>query len=526
MQTRSTVMVSNAAVTSSHQLASFHGTNVIKNGGNIFDALITTSSVLSVVQNNLCGLGGDLFALIHTPDGKVLNLNGSGRSSLNANIDAYAKKGLKTIPERGPMAAITVPGIVDAWREINSNYGSMELKNLLSPAIKIAEEGYPLTPKYVASIQGSAKSLGDQKGWKDLFMPDGRSPAAGEIFRQKYLAETLKSVANEGPETFYKGVLMEKIVKGLQEEGCFFTEEDFLKHYSTWDDPLKTTYGGVDVYETYPNSQGATINLWLNLLELNRSEVLSQSDGKSLPLMLETGLKAYRARASYITDPKYHDLPPGFSTMKFSEDLMNLPETEWGVPAGGKDMGDTTYFCLTDNEGNSASVIQSNFMGFGSGVSPAGTGFIMQNRGSYFSLDPQHHNSLQPGKRSFHTLCAAMGIKDNEMSFIAGTMGGDIQPQINVQMINKIVDRDMDVQDILDHPRWAFFGTIYEKPSVLSVEKPLMSELNGVDTKGLSVKEIPAYSSITGHAQAIIFGKKGGIYAGADPRGDGSAVGF
>lgn len=526
MQTRSTVMVSNAAITSSHQLASFHGTNVIRNGGNVFDGLITTSSVLAVVQNNLCGLGGDLFALIHTPDGKVRNLNGSGRSSLNTSMDVYEKKGLKTVPERGPMAAITVPGIVDAWREINSRFGFMEMKDLLEPAIRIAEEGYPLAPKYASSIAGSEKFLGDQKGWMDLFMPNGRAPTAGEIFRQKLLAGTLKSLADEGPETFYKGALMEKIVKGLQETGCLFSEDDFRKHYSTWDEPLKTSYAGIEVYETYPNSQGATVSLWLNMLELNRSDVLNKSESKSLPLMLKTGLKAYRARAKYITDPTYQDLPAGFSTMKFAEEVMNQPESDWEAPPGNSDKGDTTYFCLTDAEGNSASVIQSNFMGFGSGISPANTGFIMQNRGSYFSLDPGHHNCLQPGKRTFHTLCAAMGIKDEEMSFIAGTMGGDIQPQVNVQLINRIVDRGMDVQDVLDHPRWAFFGSIYEKPTTLSVEKPLMAEVTGVDTMGLEVREIPAYSSSTGHAQAIVFGKKGGIYAGADPRGDGSAVGF
>ncbi len=526
MQTRSTVMVSKAAVTSTHQLASFHGASIIRNGGNVFDALITTSSVLTVVQNNLCGVGGDLFALLRGKDGKIKEINGSGRAASNATIDHYESLGLKKIPERGPLGGITVPGIVHAWGEINAKYGTMEISDLLKPAISIAEGGYPLTRKYVNSIRGTSKFLSDQEGWKALFMPGGRVPEEGEIFKQKYLAETLKGIASEGTETFYKGNLMEKIISGSKDQGGLFEEEDFRNHSSTWQNPLKTNYRGVDVYETYPNTQGATIILWLNMLQGKSQELLAQDESKTLPTLLQTGLRAYLARARYITDPEHYDLPEDFSSIQFAERVMDEDPEKWDAPLARQDKGDTTYFCLTDNEGNAASVIQSNYMGFGSGFSPTNTGFIVHNRGCYFSLDRTHHNSLRPGKRTFHTLCAAMGEKDGDLSFTLGTMGGDIQPQVNVQLINRIVDRGMDVQDALDHPRWAFFGTIYEKPGVLSVEKSMLPMLKGVDTKGLRVEEIPDMSSATGHAQGIIIGKKGGIYAGADPRGDGSAVGF
>lgn len=526
MQTRSTVMASNAVVTSSHQLASFHGANVIRNGGNIFDALITTSSVLAVVQNNLCGIGGDLFALLRTGDGKISEINGSGRASVNATIDLYEGKGMKVVPDRGPLAGITVPGIVHAWGEINQKYGSMELSKLLEPAISIAEEGHPLTRKYVQSIAGTARYLSDQKGWTSLFMPGGRIPEEGEIFKQKLLAESLRAIAEEGTETYYKGRLMEKIVSGLKENGGLFEEEDFRKHKSTWDTPLKTNYHGVDVYETYPNTQGATVTLWLNLLERYGDESLQGDEKHSLPLLLKTGLRAYMARSRYIADPAFHDLPKDFTSLGFAEKIMEEPIDNWEAPPGGKDKGDTTYFCLTDKDGNSASVIQSNYMGFGSGLSPTGSGFIIHNRGSYFSLDRNHHNSLEPGKRTFHTLCAAMGEVDGEMSFIAGTMGGDIQPQVNVQLINRIVDRKMDVQDALDYPRWAFFGSIYEKPHMLSAEESLVPLIKRTNLQGLKLDRIPDMSSSTGHAQAIVFGKNGGLYAGSDPRGDGIASGF
>ncbi|HKJ97181.1 MAG TPA: gamma-glutamyltransferase, partial [Thermoplasmataceae archaeon] len=212
-------MASNAVVTSSHQLASFHGADVIRNGGNVFDALITTSSVLTVVQNNLCGIGGDLFALLRGKDGVIREINGSGRASRNATIDFYRRSGMDEIPDRGPLAGITVPGIVDAWGEINSKYGSMEISDLLKPAIEIAEYGYPLTRKYVQSIKGTARFLSDQKGWSSLFMPNGRIPGEGEVFKQRHLAESLKMIAEEGHETFYRGRLMEKIVKGTKENG-------------------------------------------------------------------------------------------------------------------------------------------------------------------------------------------------------------------------------------------------------------------------------------------------------------------
>lgn len=526
MQTRSTVMANKVAVTSSHQLASFNGAAMVKQGGNLFDALITTSAVLTVVQNNLCGLGGDLFALLRGPDGKVLNINGSGRSSVNASIDLFEERKLSTVPNRGPLAAITVPGIVDAWKEIHGKYCSMEMSELLKPAIDIARNGVHLTRKYVESIRITSQYMQDQPGWNSLFVPGGRVPEEGELFRQKFLAETLQAIADEGPDTFYSGMLMEKIVSGSQKAGCLFEESDFVEHKSTWDMPLKSNYRGTDIYETYPNSQGATVTLWLNMLDQLDPDIMNRKDSETLPVLLKTGLRAYLARAMYITDPAFQDLPPDFSSVKFAEQVMNEDISHWSAPAGTQDKGDTTYFCLADSDGNSASVIQSNYMGFGSGVAPDGTGFVYQNRGSYFTLDRNHHNRLEPKKRSFHTLLATMGIKDGETAFVAGTMGGDIQPQINVQMVNRLLDRKMDVQDTLDHPRWAFHASIYEKPSTIISENTLYDKIKGVDTNGLRMESIQDFSSRTGHAQAIVYGKKGGIFAGADPRGDGQASGF
>ncbi len=526
MQTRSTVMANNVAVATSHQLASFNGASIVKQGGNLFDALITTSAVLAVVQNNLCGIGGDLFALVRGPDGMVRDINGSGRSSVNATIDYFESKNITSIPARGPLSALTVPGMVDAWREIHSAYCSMELPELLRPAIELARNGVYLTRKYVESIRVTSGAMAGQPGWNSLFLPDGAIPVEGELFRQKLLAETLQAISDEGPETFYSGSLMEKILKGSEEAGCLFDESDFTKHRSTWDNPLKSNYGGTDVYETYPNSQGATVTVWLNMLGLSDGGTLSGSEKESLPLLLKTGLRAYLARSMYITDPAFQDLPPDFSSIGFAEDLLDEDLSHWSSPAGTYDRGDTTYFCLADRDGNSASVIQSNYMGFGSGVSPEGTGFVLQNRGSYFTLDRKHHNRLEPAKRTFHTLLASMGIRDGETEFVAGTMGGDIQPQVNIQIISGLIDRKMDVQDVIDRPRWAYHASIYERPEVLIAESPLYGALHGVDTSGLKLEEVPEMTSRTGHAQAIVLGRNGGIFAAADPRGDGQAAGF
>ena len=513
-------------VASSHELASFWGAETLHRGGNVADALIVTSSILAVVQNNLCGLGGDLFALIKCGESKVRGVNGSGRAAQSATIEFYESKGYKEIPRLGPLAALTVPGIVSAWGEIASKYASMELNELLKPAIEYSESGFPLTQKYVDSIRATQQLLGDIGGWSKIFVPGGAIPQAGSTFRQRDLASTLGSIAEEGTESFYSGSLMEKIAAGIREGGGVLSEEDFRDHATTWDEPVKTNYRGVDIYETAPNSQGAVALLWLKMLE--NYDLKSKHDDKNnlLRIYLETGLRAYRERAKQIADPRFHPLPEGFASKRYADEVLASKLHVSQAVSTAVSGGDTTYFTVADSEGNCASVIQSNYMGFGSGLVPRGTGFVLQNRGCYFSLDPSHHNALFPGKRTFHTICASLGEKEGRTLFALGLMGGDIQPQVHIQLMTKILDLGMDVQAAIDSPRWVFPGTIYETPSALLLEEDLARVLTDFRFEGLRIEILNGYSSQMGHAQAVFLNSEGGLSGGADPRGDGAAVGF
>jgi gamma-glutamyltranspeptidase / glutathione hydrolase len=526
LQSRSAAAVRKGIVASSHELASFWGAEMLRRGGNVADAAIATSAMLCVVQNNLCGLGGDLFALVKCTESRVRGVNGSGRAGRRATMDFYRSKGYREIPKRGPLAALTVPGIVHAWGVIAAEYASMELKELLQPAIEYAASGFPLTEKYVDSIRATKESLGDIGGWASVFAPSGVVQRPWTNFKQKDLCSTLRQIAEEGAQTYYGGSLMERIVSGIREGGGILEEEDFEKHKTTWDDPVKTNYRGVDIYETAPNSQAATVLLWLNMLEGYDLKTESRDLNRLLRIYVETGLKAYEERAKHITDPAFHKLPPDFASKKYAERLLSsstyIPQKVSSITSGG----DTTYFSIADREGNCASVIQSNYMGFGSGLVPHGTGFVLQNRGCYFSLDPRHHNALLPGKRTFHTICASMAEKDGRTLFSLGLMGGDIQPQVHVQLMTKILDFGMDPQAAIDAPRWVFPGTIYETPSTLLLEEDLARAAGVFDFKGLQREVLKGYSHQTGHAQAVVINDEDSLIGGADPRGDGAVVGF
>ena len=503
VRTRPNAFSSKGVVSSSSLQSSLIGTRILENGGNVADAAIATSAALCVTQNNLCGIGGDLFALIRMNGKPVIDLNGSGRASRNASIDYFREKGFDNLPARGEYSALTVPGIVDAWRIINKKFGSMEFKELLAPAIKLADEGFPVTHNYHGSIKATLPYLGSY-GWGENFAPGGRIPEVGSIFRQKDLSNTLSLIASDGPESYYGGYLADRIIKGLQGTGVLLESDDLRTHTSTLGEPLHTTYRDYEIYETSPNSQGATAILWLNLFQLAHDGSNHGSE-EWFQKALETGLLAYSQRNLHIADPTVHKLPDGFCSIAYAEKLLNSSASSEIMSGQRTDPGDTTYFNLADGEGNSLSVIQSNYMGFGSGVMPEGTGFVLQNRGAYFSLDPGHHNALMPGKRTFHTLCAAMAEKDGEFQFSAGTMGGDIQPQIHFQMITGLVDAGMDPQLVLDRPRWAFPFTIYEKPGDLKAESSLYNAISGFNAMPFRVKESEDMSSQFGHTHMQIF---------------------
>ena len=520
MTTRPMAVSGRAVVSSSSLPSSLAGRDIIKSGGNVFDALVATSLALAVTQNNLCGLGGDMFAILRKSDGSLDSLNGSGRGFLNLSLDYFESKGLRELPARGLDAAITVPGMVKSLNDIHSKYCTMEQKDLIRPAFELASNGIGVTENYSHSIEASSRIFSGMKGWERIFKPDNRVPQAGSIFKQKDLAATLKSMMEDGLDSYYNGYLADRIIKGLESQGSMISEMDLKSHRSSWEKPLYTDFEGYRFYETGPNSQGATALLWLNLANASALDIAGE-EALTTSRLIKLGLIAYNERDHHITDPEYHALPSDFLSADYAEKLL---QNEYILEAGNsvKKQGDTTYFCIADTDGNAVSVIQSNYMGFGSGIVPDGTGFVMQNRGSYFSLNPDHHNHFEPGKRTFHTLCASMVEKDHDFSASMGTMGGDIQPQIHLQLFRNFL-RSMNPQASLDKPRWAFPYTIYEKPHKLifedSTQEPYFKNIP-VQLK----KELLGFSSQLGHAQIVQTGKDGSVTGGADPRGDGISI--
>jgi gamma-glutamyltranspeptidase/glutathione hydrolase len=524
MRTRPNSFSTKGVVASSSQVASIAGVKIKSQGGNVADAAIATSAVLCVTQNNLCGLGGDMFALIRMNGKEVIDLNASGRAFERATIEHFKQEGLARLNARGPGGALTVPGIVSGWAHIHSKYCTMEVKDLLNPAIEIAEEGFPVTQNYTESIRVSEKVFSGMAEWNKIFLPGGKPPAAGSVFRQKDLASSLRSLAEDGLESFYDGNLTDRIIKGLEGSGCLLQSSDLKKHYVTYEKARNTEINGKKIYETGPNSQGYTALLWLNLLEAGSKDSTAIQE-ESLSSVISTGMLAYSQRDKYITDPKFHPLPDGFTSKEFAQRLLDQDEKKKTIGGHAKDDGDTTYMCISDSEGNSFSWIQSNYMGFGSGVMPVGTGFVLQNRGSYFSLDPKNHNSLAPFKRTFHTLCA--GMLEEEDHFLAsfGAMGGDIQPQLHMQMILPLLSDLSDPQEILDRPRWAFPYTIYEKPSEIICESEQLKDSISSFYQKDKVRNI-GFSSQFGHSQIVTLLPEGTVVGAADPRGDGTSMPF
>ncbi|KAA8923045.1 gamma-glutamyltransferase family protein [Thermoplasma sp.] len=501
-----------SVIASSNELASLAGRDIMKMGGNLFDAALAVSAMLCVTQNNLCGLGGDLFALIRDEDGHIVDLNGSGQSSMSVSIDLYESMGLTKIPERGPYAAITVPGIAGAWEEIFRRFATLDISDILDPAIKAAKHGFPLTQNYSESIGRSVPAIGSYAGWSSIFMPGGRVPAAGEVLRQPDLARSLQLLSEEGYRSFYEGSLSDLIISGLDGSGSPIGRDDLHRYRPLIGDPVYTDIDRFRIYETSPNSQGITVIEWTDGLVSHGYD--SQSLERAKPEdLFEAMEEAYRMRRN-ITDPAYmlgHDGSTGI------QKTGNLPKHTRG------DSGDTTYFSISDSEGRSVSIIQSNYMGFGSGIVPRGTGFVIQNRGSYFTLERKHPNALMPGKRTFHTLAACMIEKDGEFYASLGSMGGDIQPQVQMQIISGILKDNTDPQMIIDRPRWAEPYTIYEDPGAIYVEsEDLAGRISGhVGSRKVILREI---SQEFGTAQITAMTDKGIIVGSADPRGDGVAI--
>lgn len=476
------------AVASAHPLSTAAGLDLLNAGGNAYDAVLAVSAVLPVVQPHMNGLGSDFFAVVH--DGRSVAINSSGPAAGRASPDLFRRRRLQRIPSRGPLSALTVPGLVSAWPFFAAR-SRLRWKEILAPAIRWASRGFLASANLARSCRWIA--------WGD---PDLRatygSVREGHLLRQPRMARTLASIAADEGYGFYHGQLARSICRDLSEKGGLLEPSDFDAVRPSVERPLRVRYRRYVVETNPPPSQGATALIWLNLLA--RRDLSSATEGEFVRTLERTMRVAYRYRARYIGDPHY---------LAFPKSLLR-PGATYGWPkrpaSRSPGASDTTAFSVYDGEVG-ISAIQSNYLGFGSGISIRGTGINLNNRGSYFSLDPDHPNVLAPGKRTFHTLMAT--VVSGPRTVLFGSMGGDIQPQVTVQVLTRHLDRGRSMADAIRAPRFAYPATIYGSAALFrEADLPLPE-----------ARVLLRNPSAFGHAQGISIGE--GVEVGVDPRGDG-----
>ncbi len=520
-------------VATPHYLATQAGVRMLLKGGNAVDAAVAANLALTVVYHRWCSVGGDLFALHWDAGARQLRaLNASGRAPQAMTPAAFAERGLSAVPRYG-LEAVSVPGAVDGWHELISAHGRLGWKEVFQPAIEYAEEGFPISAKFVEAMGLNLELFRRFPTTAAIFAPGGRIPQPGERFRQPDLARSLRAIAEGGRDVFYSGEVGQAIAAYSQANGGFLALDDLKAHRSNWVAPISTTYRGYQVYEFPPNSQGLAALEMLNILEGYDLAALGHQTPEYLHLLIEAKKLAFADRDRYISDPDFVEIPLDRLLSKdYAAHLRARIDPERATPqVSATGEGDTIYLCAVDGEGNAVSLIQSLFYGFGSGVVAGNTGILLQNRGSYFSLNPAHANYLQPGKRTMHTLTPAMILKEEQPVIVLGTMGGDAQPQIHVQMISNMLDFGMNVQAAISAPRWrsgTYTGEEGSTAEAVAVEDRISSAtLAALEAKGHHIEVEGGWSSAMGHAQAIRIDREQSTLAGgADPRADGLALGW
>lgn len=443
------------AVATSHPLAAQVGLRILQEGGNAIDAAVATAAALTVLEPTGNGIGSDAFALVW--DGKQLHgLNASGRSPAALTPEVFEKQGLSEVPADGWLP-VTVPGAVSGWVELTQRFGSMPLSRLLEPAARYAEEGYPVPPVIASYWRRAPLRFGDRPDFADAFLPGGRPPEPGEMFACPDQARTLRLIGESDGEAFYRGELADKIAAYAERTGGLLTKEDLASHRAEWVTPIRTTYRGYDLWEIPPNGQGIVALIALNILEDTPVAELPHMSAERLHLIIEALKLAFADAHRYIADPEHEAVPVDELLSKEyaarRRALISPTKALTDVEAGRPDLSGTVYLCTADADGRMVSFIQSNYMGFGSGVVVPGTGIALQNRGHGFTLEEGHPNRVGPGKRPFHTIIPGFITKDEVPLAAFGVMGGDMQPQGHVHTLLGIVDHGLNPQSVFDAPR-------------------------------------------------------------------------
>jgi len=527
-QGRSIVMSALGVVASEHPLASQAGASVLARGGNAVDAAIAANAVMGVVAPMMNGIGGDLFAIVYdAPSGELHGLNGSGGAPAALTIDGLRATGVTSMPQTG-ILSVTVPGAVAAWTQLLERFGELSLSDVLLPAIQIADDGFPV-PEITALEWAGAQSLlrGDPEAAR-VYLPDGKAPAAGTIFRNPDLAATYRALAFEGRVAFYRGDIARRILLCSRRHHGALAAGDLEKYDGEWVTPLETTYHGWTVYELPPNGQGIAALMMLNLLEQSPLSSYGHNSIEALHTLIEAKKLAYADLARCVCDPLFHDvevdalLSKDFAAARARQIDPGRanPEVHPGrLPGKGSD---TTYLSVADREGNMVSLIQSNFANFGSGLVPEGAGFALQSRGALFSLDPGVRNALAPGKRPLHTIIPGF-MANGDVRIAFGIMGGWNQSQAHAQFVSNVVDHGMNIQAALEAPRVT--KLTFEGNDVIAESRIPEAVIRGLEAKGHEVEVCGAFSSLVGGGQSVMRDAAAGVNFGAsDPRKDGAAI--
>lgn len=530
-------MATHAMVVCPHSLASAAGVDVLRAGGHAVDAAIATSAALSVIYPHMTSLGGDAFWLIHDAKAnQVRYLDAAGCAAASAAIGWFEQRGLQEIPFRGPLpATLTVPGAVDGWTTAHAQFGRLPLTRSLASAIALAREGFPVTARLAHWIGVTAGQGALNDDARAVFMPAGAVPQAGARLVNSNLARTIESVAHQGRAGFYEGDVARAMAAYARERQGFFTEADFHAQRSRWAEPICSTYRGHTIYETPAPTQGFTVLEMLNVLEhydIGRWEFLGPEHVHHL---VQAKQIAYHDRDRLLADPSFASVPIERLIAKdYATERRRLIDPQrtlpWDkVPSYGTLRGDTVFVGVVDAEGNAASLIHSLYGVFGSGEMVGGTGVMLQNRSAYFSLDPQHPNRLEAGKRPLHTLIASLAFRDGKLRHVLGCMGADGQPQIHLQTYIAMLDFGLDIQQALEMPRWLSGRFALGEPrDLLNIEARFApATLTELERRGHVLNRWPAWEELAGHCHGITIDADSNVrIGGADPRSDGAAIGL
>lgn len=535
--TRSEVISTHGMVATSQPLAAQVGIDILKKGGNAIDAAIAVNAALGLMEPTGGGIGGDLFAIVwDSKSKKMVGLNASGPAPRSISLSVFKERGLKQIPLRGVLPW-TVPGCVDGWFKLHGKFGKLPMAEILAPAIRYAEEGFPLSELIAYYWRRSVRSFKEYENFQKLYAPQGKLLKKGDVFKNPDLARTYRLLAKKGRDAYYKGLVAKKIVAYSKREGGFFQLDDFSRFESEWITPLHVRYKGYDLWELPPNGQGIAALQMLQMLKHFDLKGMGHNSSEYLHTLIEVKKLVYEDRARFYADMRFAKLPiKELISDPYARErlkLFNPQRANRRISAGNPrlESGDTVYLTVVDKDRNVVSLIQSKYSGFGSGMVPDGLGFCIQDRGALFSLEEGHANVIAPGKRPFHTIIPAMLTKGGRPVFSFGVMGGSMQPQGHVQVLLNILEFGMNIQEAGDAARFRHGGSSQPSGGLMTTGGTVFLE-SGVTPQ--VIRELLARGHRIaktrggfGGYQGIWIDYKRNILIGAsESRKDGQAIGY